>query len=374
MFACRPRPARRPSSFVTSGVALTSALAMGLLAGRAQAYCQEVTETPPANYNPTVQGCWAGSAPTAPTLFWRNWCMGYSLQENASRQITLAQARVAAAQAFATWEAAQCTNTVSPTIGDTGSGPPSFFVSELTPVSCDETPSQEHNNPIIFRDDSWPYDTQNALGYTTLTVDLDTGEIFGATIEINTSPGHTIVPTSPPPAGSYDLPSILTHEAGHFLGLAHATTQQAVMYALYSPGSTSLQPDDVLGICNVYYPIGTRNTQSGPQAAESCNPAPRLGFLDGCGSIDSGIVYNGFSDSNQVVSTSPTVDGGGGDTILADSGGVAAASDAGPGPLTENLWGCSLLGRGGPQGRSGWALGALGLLCLAIRRLRSARR
>jgi hypothetical protein len=372
MFARRPRPAWRPTSCVTSGVALTSALAVGLLAGRAQAYCQEVTETPPVNYNPTVQGCWTGSStPTAPTLFWRNWCMGYSLQKNASRQITLAQARVAAAQAFATWEAAQCTNTVSATIGDTGSGPPSFFVTELTPVSCDETPSQEHNNPIIFRDDSWPYDSQNALGYTTLTVDLDTGEIFGATIEINTSPGHTIVPTSPPPAGAYDLPSILTHEAGHFLGLAHSTTQQAVMYALYSPGSTTLQPDDVLGICNIYYPIGTRNTQGGPQAATGCNPEPRFGFLDACGSIDSGIVYNGFSDENQVASTSPTVDGGGGATILADSGG-AAADDAGPGPLTENLWGCSL-GRGRREGRYGWTLGSLGVLCLAIRR-RAARR
>jgi MYXO-CTERM domain-containing protein len=63
----------------------------------------------------------------------------------------------------------------------------------------------------------------------------------------------------PPPSGypynTYDLQAILTHEAGHFLGLAHSVDTSAIMYAFYSPGSIHLTPDDVAGICTIYPPL-----------------------------------------------------------------------------------------------------------------------
>jgi hypothetical protein len=246
-------------------------------AGHAGAYCREVTASPPAGYDPAQQGCYAGPG-SLPPLFWRNQCVGYSLQRNASKQISLADATSVAERAFTTWSSAACP----------GGGTPSILPTAFPPVTCNAVPSEAHNNPIIFRDDGWPYaDTSNAIGYTTLTVYLSTGEILGATVEIN-SANYTIVANPPAPQGAYDLASILTHEAGHFLGLAHAADSTAVMNAFYKPGSTVLSPDDVAGICSIYSPDGSRSTQNGPASAMTCDSTPPNGFTDDCGSLDAG--------------------------------------------------------------------------------------
>ena len=139
-----------------------------------------------------------------------------------------------------------------------------------------------------FRDSSWPYDDgANAIGYTTLTVDLTTGEILGADTEIN-SANWTIVPDPPAPAGEYDLTTILTHERATF-GLAHSGEITAVMYAKYH-AATTLQADDVSAICPIYHPDGTHDSIEGPLASESCDPTPLAGFLGAsCGSFDAGV-------------------------------------------------------------------------------------
>ncbi len=90
------------------------------------------------------------------------------------------------------------------------------------------------------------------------------------------------------PNGYYDLASILTHEAGHFLGLAHSAETSAVMYAHYHPGQNVLTPDDVGGICSIYPPDLTRNTAGGAIGSVLCNATPPLGFLSTCGSLDAG--------------------------------------------------------------------------------------
>jgi Matrixin len=298
--------------------AIACGLGALLWSGQAYAYCREVTGTPPANYDPADAGCYVGvddaGKPHVP-LYWRNECVSYSLQENASDQVKLADARRVARQAFDTWTAAPC--------GD-DAGSPSISELEYTPpVSCDQVPSNEHNNPIIFRDNGWPYDSANALGFTTLTVDLVTGEIFGAAIEINSSNAGIVanVGDAGIPNGAYDLSTILTHEAGHFLGLAHSTDTDAVMYAFYHAGKTSLTPDDVNGICTVYPPDQTRNTNTGKIGATLCNATPPLGFLTTCGSADSGAF---ITASGPLVMTP-----GGGDPPCADNSGCSVGPGAG---------------------------------------------
>jgi hypothetical protein len=252
-----------------------------LLCGRqAGAYCRAVTTSPPAGYNPATQGCFDGEPDGGPvfSLFWRNQCTSYSLQNPATRQIAQSDVTRIAAQAFATWSNASCPG-----------GVPSISAIAYPAVQCDQVPSQGHNNVIIFRDHQWPYDdAANAIGFTTLTVDLTDGEIVGADIEIN-SANYLIVADGPATNGAYDLASILTHEAGHFLGLAHSAEKSAVMYAFYQPGSTTLTEDDISGICSTYTPEGLRNTSTGSVAQETCNAAPLLGFLSECGSLDSGV-------------------------------------------------------------------------------------
>ena len=77
-------------------------------------------------------------------------------------------------------------------------------------------------------------------------------------------------------AVQYDVLSILTHEAGHMLGLAHSDVNGATMQVEYVQGSTtlrSLHSDDMGGICEAYPPgeVGT------------CDPTPRHGFQSTCG-------------------------------------------------------------------------------------------
>ena len=100
-----------------------------------------------------------------------------------------------------------------------------------------------------------------------MTYGVDSAVLLNAEIEIN-SHDHTLTTQQPAPAGAFDLQTILTHEAGHFLGLAHATSETSVMYAFYAQDARELTPDDVAGLCAAYPPtVGT--------AGLSCRLRPR---------------------------------------------------------------------------------------------------
>ena len=256
-----------------------------LLPAPARAFCRTITTPLPADYDPD-DGCYQppSSADYIP-LWWSNACVGYSVQQDASKDVTWATADLTAQSAFSKWSAASC-----------GSGTPSIQTQDEGPVACDQVQYSEigpNQHTIIFRDANWPHSDQyNTLALTTVTFDTDTGEILDADMEINTAQ-HTIVTTTPVPAGAYDLQSIITHEAGHFLGLAHTPTTSAVMYWRYQPGSTTLTADDVGGICAIYSPNGDRVTdqnQGGTVKSVSvqqgsCNATPQGGFGSECGPL-----------------------------------------------------------------------------------------
>jgi hypothetical protein len=379
------RPLRTLPVLVAACLAMTG---VSLFGGVAQAYCRESTVGPPSNYDPTLLGCY-GLAPdggaltvatgpdgglltgsdghlvtTAPDagvtlfpLFWRNQCVSYSFEQAGAKHISATDASRIAAQAFAAWSNAPCPG-----------GPPNIVADPYPAVDCENAQSHAHNNVIIFRDNGWPYDDgSNAIGYTTLTIGKKTGEIFGANIEIN-SFGFNIVadlPAATTDAGGaadggaadaglvLDLGSILTHEAGHFLGLAHSPDVTAVMYAHYHPGSTTLSADDIAGICAIYHSDGTRETGNGPVAETACHPDPPLGFLTSCGSLDSGIVGAG---------------------VVGSGGAGPNDSDGGADPPCPPPPNCSV---GSARGTGNAGLGACGILALAAlacRARRSSRR
>jgi Matrixin len=268
------------TSFFGRALAIAAFGGLALLAPRTgDAFCRTTTTPIPASYSP-ANGCFTDGLP----LFWKGACVGYSVNENASALVPFDEATRVIDAAFATWNAATCTAT------STGVG---ITASNLGAVTCGEVRYNQNGpnqNVVVFRDDKWPYsDPNNTLGLTTVTFNADTGEIYDADMEINAS-GKNLTTSTIVPANGFDLLSVVTHEAGHFLGLAHAIDSRATMYASYRPGTSALRTltaDDVAGLCEIYPSATTRNvaasvSPTGVTEATACDPAPRHGFASTC--------------------------------------------------------------------------------------------
>jgi hypothetical protein len=117
------------------------------------------------------------------------------------------------------------------------------------------------------------------VAYTTLDVDRNSGEIRGALVELNGAYAFEGGPDG------LDLEQILTHEAGHALGLAHSFDRQAVMHGGHRPGAPRrpLQPDDIAGICAIYprSSAGAPGASSGSAGAQA--ETPQRGGASGAG-------------------------------------------------------------------------------------------
>jgi len=244
-------------------VALSLAVCLFGLAATADAYCRKTTcktcEPDP------LTGCPTGGIP----IQWSGACVGYALEAALPRQVTLATAEVLVAQAFGAWQAVQCPGT---------GRHPSIIASSVGLVQCNRHEydrSEGNANVILFREDGWPHPgVEDALGLTATTFNDETGEILDADMEIN-----GMVPLSasdPVNPDATDLLSILTHEVGHFLGLAHSTAPDATMQPIYGQGTSdwrTLSQDDIDGICAVYPP---------DRSAEPCTFVPHGGFASEC--------------------------------------------------------------------------------------------
>jgi len=262
-------------------LAIAAALAV-LLGGRlAGAYCRAAACAPQTPGGSTQgQRC----TPALPgdcgiPLQWRQPCVSFSVQQDASRQVDYATADRILTQAFATWAAVDC-----------GGGHPSIQVLDFSPAECSLVEYNQHAgnaNILVFRDDHWPHDTSGGgvdiLALTTVTYDVDTGDIYDADIEVNTS-GNLFSTTPTPGPMDNDLLSVLTHETGHFLRLAHTPVYPATMTADYMTGTDglrTLQPDDEAAICAVY-PVGRH-------ADGTCTGIPRHGFASECGAAQTDV-------------------------------------------------------------------------------------
>ena len=284
-------------------IALISGLVALLPARPALAYCR----TTSCGAAGTGQVCVPSqTGDCGLTLFWASPCVGYSIQQDASKKVSLAVVEKIVKDSFAAWEGATCSG-----------GAPRILVTELAAAECTKheyNQNKGNTNLIVFRDDKWPYEgSSNTLALTTVTYNLDTAEIYDADMELNSA--DSAITTSDTDV-QFDLQSITTHEAGHFLGLAHSMTLSATMFPDYKATQTGLRtldPDDVLAICATY--------PAGAPIPPSCDTTPRHGFSTICASEQT--TTTGDGDSS-------TTGGGCGcaieaTTLPVGSAGIAAA-------------------------------------------------
>lgn len=181
-------------------------------------------------------------------------------------------------------------------------------VEVLGPIACGQRGFNEDKgnaNIVLFRDDSWPYSgAGSVLALTTVTFNTKTGVISDADMEINAASPDKVLTTSDSDV-QIDLQSILTHEAGHFLGLAHTLVQDATMFSDYKPGSTTLRDldeDDRAGLCAAYPP--------GRAGLGSCDPKAATPSSAGFSALCSGDDVTATKPSTQTPQTTESDDSG----------------------------------------------------------------
>jgi len=205
-------------------------------------------------------GCPAKGDPVA----WSGGCAGFSLDLQGTSVLSADQWTDAIVQAFGTWTTVDCG----------GGNPPSFDLLQLRDVACGKSeynPNGPNVNVVYFTDDGWSgANIDGTLALTTVTFS-DSGQILDADMAINSARNDFTVSDD---NVQVDLVSIVTHEVGHFLGVAHSPYSSAVMYYSYAPGTIkrTLTSDDIAAVCTIY-PPGQQKT---------CDPVPQGGLDSSC--------------------------------------------------------------------------------------------
>ncbi len=244
------------------------ALAMISLPRTAAAFCRMTTE---GGAQIGDAACVERGAP----FFWANPCLSYAIDQNGSQWMELSDVQAAIDLSFEAWENVDCGN----------GQPPNLVFAPLESSSCRRA---EYNcsgnvNTIAFLD-PWKdecsglnepgYDAQ-AFAVTIVWHNTTTGEILDADMMINDKLATRFSAGGPyddcPDTGCTgnfaDLRSIVTHEAGHFIGIGHCNPidendpndpcVQATMYSTAERDSVekrTLAPDDMDAVCTIYPP------------------------------------------------------------------------------------------------------------------------
>lgn len=200
-------------------------------------------------------------------LEWRRRCMSYAVDARGARDLDDADVLRIVDVSFEAWLALDC-----------GPGPRFEVRRESRRARCDRAQYVQDGgnvNVIAFVAD-WTERDHDPQAYALTTVwhHTRTGEIYDVDMEINEERGRYGV--CPAPAGctdgTIDLQNVITHEVGHFFGLAHSADRNAAMYGYSEPGEVDkrvLRGDDVEGFCAIY-PSGA--------LPEACDPTPRGGL------------------------------------------------------------------------------------------------
>jgi hypothetical protein len=175
------------------------------------------------------------------SIRWARMPIPYHIADQGARDLGKAASTAAVHRSLSAWSAATDARITVRSMGTTSK-------------SIGFIPGGENQNTIAFGRDAWAFEPE-ALAMTITAFRRDSGELVDADILVNER--HFTWGDADPSRN--DLQNALTHEVGHFLGLAHSDDPEATMYASAVRGETvkrSLSDDDVAGARALYPEVG----------------------------------------------------------------------------------------------------------------------
>jgi MYXO-CTERM domain-containing protein len=242
------------------------------------AFCRTTTEETVSSGCPEI--CQLEGLP----LYWPKRSLSYVLNERGFPGLSEKQVRSILERSFDPWTEVDCDGE-----------PIALQVTQspgTTPLQAGPRELEPNDNAIAYIDAADWQDEPRAFAITKIWYNARNGHILGADMLIN---GHMDpFGVCPEPRGCTDdsvtdLRNVVTHEAGHFFGLAHSDDEQSTMWCDAAPGDIdkrTLAGDDIAGICAIYGPdadpgppVVRQKTSSGgilcsvPVAGQGAGPA-----------------------------------------------------------------------------------------------------
>jgi hypothetical protein len=207
------------------------------------AYCRTTTEVPDASVAPDT--CYTEGYP----LFWPTRHLRYAINERGVPGFADDELREALDTSFGAWTDVVCAGQRL-----------DLWIEQIEePTKLKPRPKGEEPRVSVIsyvREADWTDET-HALAITNMRYSRNTGHILGGDLLLNGAHEFGICPDTGCDGDVTDLLNVVTHEAGHFLGLAHSDVEGSSMWwnaAAWDTDKRTLEADDVQGLCAIYGP------------------------------------------------------------------------------------------------------------------------